>query len=82
MKDNNSNTYSEEYKMLINTIRYERIRNKYTQKDLANYLNISLPAYSRYESFTTKIPLDIVLSICKLFHISVDKILDIEEGVR
>ncbi|MCD7724179.1 MAG: helix-turn-helix domain-containing protein [Clostridiales bacterium] len=56
---------------------YERIRNlredsDLTQTDLAEYLNISQRAYSRYETGERGIPIETLTKIADYYKVSVD----------
>ena len=63
---------------------YERIRalredSDLTQKDMANYLKIAQNTYSQYENGKRQIPLDILIEICRFFHVSSDYILGLSD---
>ena len=59
---------------------YPRIRNlredsDLTQSDIANYLNISQRAYSRYENDERAIPLETLCKLADFYNTSVDYLL-------
>lgn len=59
---------------------YERIRalredKDLLQKDLANYLNCSQVAYSRYELGTRDIPTDVLIKLARFHNTSTDYLL-------
>lgn len=45
------------------------------QKDLADYLNCSQVAYSRYELGTRDIPTDVLVALAEFYHTSTDYLL-------
>ena len=58
-------------------MKYDRIRDlredrDLTQTDIANYLNISQRAYSRYETGERSIPVDALSKLADFYHTSVD----------
>ena len=63
--------------MRYEVMRYERIRNLrsdngYTQKQVAEYLNIKQNTYSQYEIGVLNYPLDAVGKLADLYGVSVD----------
>ncbi len=63
---------------------YERIRelredNDLLQKDLAQYLNCSQVAYSRYELGLRDIPTEVLIKIARYHNTSVDYILGLTD---
>ncbi len=59
---------------------YPRIRdlredNDLTQKQVAEYLNMKQPQYSRYERGLRDIPTDVLIKLAKLYKTSTDYIL-------
>ncbi len=63
---------------------YKRIRelredNDLLQKDLAEYLHCTQVAYSRYELGTRDIPTEVLISLAKFHHTSVDYILGLTD---
>lgn len=59
---------------------YKRIRelredNDLLQKNLAEYLNCSQVAYSRYELGTRDIPTEVLIALSKFYNVSTDYIL-------
>ena len=66
--------------MRYEVMRYERIRNLridngYTQKQVAEYLNIKQNTYSQYEIGVLNYPLDAVGKLADLYGVSVDYLL-------
>ena len=47
----------------------------FSQNDIANYLSMKQPQYSRYERGMRDIPTDILISLSKLYKTSTDYIL-------
>lgn len=63
---------------------YKRIRelredNDLLQKNLAEYLNCSQVAYSRYELGTRDIPTEVLIALSKFFNVSTDYILGLKD---
>ena len=59
------------------TLKYQRIRDlredrDLSQKDLANYLNISQNTYSQYETNTLNISIDTMMRLADYYNTSVD----------
>ncbi len=68
-------------KMRYEMMRYERIRNLridkgYTQKQVAQYLNIKQNTYSQYEIGVLNYPLETVSKLADLYGVSVDYLMD------
>ena len=69
------------------TYKYQRIRdtredNDYTQKEIADILNLYLNQYRRYETGETTIPINIVKRLGKLYKVSIDYLTEIEEEIK
>lgn len=63
---------------------YKRIRelredNDLLQKNLAEYLNCSQVAYSRYELGTRDIPTEALIALSKFYNVSTDYILGLKD---
>ncbi|MBQ6877356.1 MAG: helix-turn-helix transcriptional regulator [Oscillospiraceae bacterium] len=63
---------------------YKRIRDlredrDFSQKQLAEMLNISQPTYSRYESGFLDIPSEILISLSKIYKVTTDYILGLSD---
>lgn len=63
---------------------YKRIRelredNDLLQKNLAEYLNCSQVAYSRYELGTRDIPTEVLIALSKFYNVSIDYILGLKD---
>ena len=56
-------------------LKQERISKNLTQKQVAEYLQISRPAYTNYESGTREPSFEILRKICDFFDISADYII-------
>lgn len=69
------------------TYKYQRIRDiredkDLTQQNIADYLNLYLNQYRRYESGETTIPVNILKQISKLYKVSMDYLTEIEEEIK
>ncbi len=66
---------------MINIERLKEIRNDkdYTQKDIADYLNISQVQYSRYETGIRIIPIDLLAKLANLYQVSIDYLLGLTD---
>lgn len=55
-------------------VRLVRIRekNQMTQKQIANYLNVSIRTIGRYEHGEIMLGTETIMSLCQLFHVSAD----------
>ena len=63
---------------------YKRIRDlredhDYSQTELARILNVSQSTYSRYESGFLDVPSEILIALSKLYSVSVDYILGLQD---
>ena len=63
---------------------YKRIRDlredkDFSQKQLAEMLNISQSTYSRYESGFLDIPSEILISLSKIYGVTTDYILELSD---
>ena len=63
---------------------YKRIRElrediDLLQKNLAEYLNCSQVAYSRYELGTRDIPTEVLIALSKFYNVSTDYILGLKD---
>lgn len=61
--------------MLFQNIRNLREDADKTQKDLADYLNITQTTYSKYELGKINIPIDVFLRLADYYDVSVDYLL-------
>ncbi len=69
------------------TYKYQRIRDiredkDLTQQNIADYLNLYLNQYRRYESGETTIPVNVLKRISKLYKVSMDYLTEIEEEIK
>lgn len=55
-------------------IRTFRKKSNYTQSDVSRILNIQRQTYCNYENGTRTPPLEIVIALAKLYHVSVDQL--------
>ena len=62
-------------KKVNDIIRDFREDNDLTQYEVAKYLNIPRSTYGRYETGNSKIPIDILLNLCKLYKTTPNMIL-------
>lgn len=62
---------------MFNHIRELREDSDLLQKDLAEYLNCTQVAYSRYELGKRDIPTDVLISLARYYDVSVDYLLDL-----
>lgn len=68
-------------------LRYERIRNLridkgYSQRQMAEVVNVKQNTYSQYEIGVLNYPLDVVVQLAKFFGTSVDYLLDLTDDPR
>lgn len=73
--------------MKKSTYKYQRIRDTredkdLSQKDVADYLNLYLNQYRRYETGETTIPINIVKKLSKFYKVSIDYLTEIEEEIN
>ncbi len=73
------NSYESWYNMKMHYLRLKELRedNDLTQKEVADYLQMKQPQYSRYETGQRDIPTDVLIRLAKLYKTSVDYILGI-----
>lgn len=75
MNDNTKTTgLSELEHEIAHRIKDARCRDRYTQKEVAQYLGVSTAAYTNYENAKRSFPHDILLSLSHLFKITIDYI--------
>ncbi|MDM0744620.1 helix-turn-helix transcriptional regulator [Clostridium perfringens] len=60
-------------------IKYLRIKNNYTQKELAEFLNIALTTLSQYENDKRKPNDDLKIQLALLFNVSLDYLMGLTE---
>ena len=61
--------------MNFENIRRLRIENGYTQKQIGEYLGISQNTYSQYEIGVLNYPVDVIIKLADLYHVSTDYLL-------
>lgn len=66
-------------KIFIERLIEQRKLNRYTQRQMAEYLQITQPSYVRYENGSSQPTLENLVKMADLFDISVDYLLGREE---
>lgn len=61
-------------KNILQKIKLVRISKNYSQKDMAEKLNVSTPTYSRFERGITKTSYDFLSKVCTVLDINVNNI--------
>ena len=66
--------------MRYEALKYERIRNlridnDYTQKQIAEYLNVKQNTYSQYELGILNYPIEVILKLADFYGVSADYLL-------
>lgn len=61
--------------MIFQNIRNLREDNDKTQKELADYLNVTQTTYSKYELGKINIPVDVFIRLADYYDVSVDYLL-------
>ena len=56
-----------------------REENKFSQKEIANYLNIKQNTSSQYETNKRQLPIDVLIKLAKFYKTTTDYILDLED---
>ena len=56
-----------------------REENNYSQKQIADYLNVKQNTYSQYETGKRQLPIDVLIKLAKFYHVSTDYILGLED---
>lgn len=69
--------YSQIPNELNKRIKFIRNKNEYTQKDIAEFLNIDRATYAKYESGNRSIPIEAIIGLAKIYSLSTDFILGI-----
>ncbi|MEE0516925.1 MAG: helix-turn-helix transcriptional regulator [Anaerovoracaceae bacterium] len=68
--------------MLGQRIRSLRVKNHYTQQNMADSLNMSLRSYQRYEGGQCDPPLTTLVAIADIFNTSTDYLLGRDEWLK
>ena len=63
--------WKEKSKMYGNIL-YLREVNEKTQKEIANYINVTQTTYSKYERGAINIPIDVIIKLADYYDVSVD----------
>ena len=58
-------------------LREIRVKQGYSQLDIANVLNTTQQQYSKYETGTQELPARHIITLCKFYKVSADEILGI-----
>ena len=69
------------------TYRYQRIRDlredkDLTQQQIADYLNLYLNTYRRYETGQQTIPINLVKRLSAFYGVSIDYLTELEEEIK
>jgi transcriptional regulator with XRE-family HTH domain len=56
-----------------------RIRNGYTQEDIAKVLQTTQQYYGKYENGLRPLPIIHLVALCKFYHVSSDWLLELDE---
>ena len=67
------------YEMDYSRIKKLRIDKHLTQKDIANYLGVSIAAYSQFERMETLIPIELLNKLANYYQVSLDYLLKISD---
>ena len=59
-----------------------RIDKDMTQSDIANYLGCQREVYRRYEKGTRQIPIDFLIKLAELYHVSIDYLVELTDEKR
>jgi len=59
-----------------------RIDNDMTQSDIANYLGCQREVYRRYEKGTRQVPIDFLIKLAELYHVSIDYLVGLTDEKR
>ena len=66
----------------MDRIKEIRIENGFTQKEVAQYLNMEQTHYSRYETGKVKVNVELVKKLALFYNISADYILELTDEKR
>ncbi len=67
------------YNIFMNNIKNLRLQYGYTQKFVADNLNVKQNTYSQYETGAREISIDILIALANLYNTSTDYILGLTE---
>ncbi len=59
-------------------LRLLRVANRYKQADISQLLDVHRTTYTKYETGRAQPPLETILSLCRLYHVSADFLLGLE----
>ncbi|MBQ9412276.1 MAG: helix-turn-helix transcriptional regulator [Oscillospiraceae bacterium] len=68
--------------MVFERIRALREDSDRTQQELADLLHINRRTYSAYENGVNAVPIDILISIARLYDVSTDYLLDLTDEAK
>ena len=63
-------------------LREIRVKNGYSQLEIANVLNTTQQQYSKYETGTQELPARHIVTLCKFYKVSAEAILGIESDSK
>lgn len=69
------------YQMDYSRVYELRNDNHLTQKEIAQFLDISIAAYSQFERMDTLIPIEILNKLANYYHVSLDYLLKISDDI-
>ena len=67
------------YEIDYSRIKELRIKSSLTQKNIAEYLKISIAAYSQFERMEILIPIELLNKLANYYHVSLDYLLKISD---
>ena len=70
---------SKNYELDFSRIKDLRIKNNFSQKAIANYLNINQSTYSKFELNKVTIPIELLNKLANYYHVSLDYLLKIKD---
>lgn len=68
------------YELNYSRIKDLRLQKKLSQKEIANYLGISIAAYSQFERMDTLIPIELLNKLSNYYNVSLDYLLKITDN--
>ena len=73
---------SEVGKMVFDRIRALREDQDRTQQEMADILHINRRTYSAYENGVNAVPLDVLISLARLYNVSTDYLLNLTDEMK
>lgn len=74
-----STSQNEIFIILIMRLKELREDNNFSQKKIADFLNIKQNTYSQYETNKRQLPIDVLIKLAKFYNVSTDYILELED---